>query len=704
MSGSHFLDWIMLAVSLFNAVLLLWLGLTVLLNAEPHTWGIWLAGGGLLSGAAFFFIHSVILGLGFAYVNWTANFWWYSGWIPVILAPFAWYVLMLWYAGFWEGRRSPVYQRHRPWLWLLAALIALMIGAFLFANPLPSFGQMAHLNLGSGLALFGVPILILVYPPFILACIGLSLDTLLRPGPTMRVMGQLARRRARPWLAAASGLLLLVSLLVSGFVAWLALSGRTVTPSLGLAFAVGWLDLAISTLIGVSILLTGQAVITYEVFTDKTLPRQGLNRLWRWTVVLGAASSLALSFGVISRLPSIYLVVLCAAMLVGLLAWLGRRSYRERQEFIHALRPFLSSALPDPIQARSEMKAPSPPAQAPFKALCAEVLGARWACLTPARTLAPLFGPALVYPETAPPCSIAPDEWLRETGPDTLYLPLEGDGWGIPLWNARGLCGILLLGEKADGGLYSQEEMETARSAGERLVELQANLEISRRLADLQRRQLAESRVLDRQARRALHDDVLPRLHAVLLELSASAVAQESPQALETLAQVHHQVSDLLHDLPAPGAPEVQRLGLVGALRQALSLEFDGVFDRVNWEIAPEARARLPGLPPVQGEVLYFACREAIRNAALHARHANPDLPLELLIGVQWRDGLELTIQDNGSGVAQDDRSQAGGHGLALHSTLLAVIGGSLALSSEAGRCTRVRLWLPDWESGSPAW
>lgn len=53
MTGIFFLDWAVLAVSLFNTILLLWLGLTVLLNAEGRVWGICLAAGGLLLGAIF---------------------------------------------------------------------------------------------------------------------------------------------------------------------------------------------------------------------------------------------------------------------------------------------------------------------------------------------------------------------------------------------------------------------------------------------------------------------------------------------------------------------------------------------------------------------------------------------------------------------------------------------------------------------------
>ena len=85
--------------------------------------------------------------------------------------------------------------------------------------------------------------------------------------------------------------------------------------------------------------------------------------------------------------------------------------------------------------------------------------------------------------------------------------------WAVPLWSERGLIGVLLLGDKRDGGLYTQEEIEIARASGERLIDTQASAEMARRLMALQRQRLADSQVLDRRARRVLHDDVLPRLH-----------------------------------------------------------------------------------------------------------------------------------------------------------------------------------------------
>ena len=141
--------------------------------------------------------------------------------------------------------------------------------------------------------------------------------------------------------------------------------------------------------------------------------------------------------------------------------------------------------------------------------------------------------------------------------------------WAVPLWSERGLIGVLLLGEKRDGGLYTQEEIEIARASGERLIDTQASAEMARRLMALQRERLAHSQVLDRRARRVLHDDVLPRLHAALLTLNSGQTGEVSV----LLTEAHRQIADLLHDMPTVTAPEVARWGLVGALRQVVEQE-----------------------------------------------------------------------------------------------------------------------------------
>src|SRR5688500_14396405 len=119
MSGLFTLDFPALALSLFNAALMLWLGLTVALNAERRdqpAWGTWLITLSLLLGALFFISHSALLSLDLNIVSRGLNFWWQVGWWPVLALPLAWYVVVLWYSGFWDDARTPLRRRQQPWL------------------------------------------------------------------------------------------------------------------------------------------------------------------------------------------------------------------------------------------------------------------------------------------------------------------------------------------------------------------------------------------------------------------------------------------------------------------------------------------------------------------------------------------------------------------------------------------------------------
>jgi len=714
LTGRFLLDWAIMALSLFNAILLIWLGLTVLLNAErrgrpraagaPRSprWGIWVAGGGLLLGGAFFVSHSALLGHGPSYVSRGMDFWWHVGWIPVVALPFVWYVMMLWYAGFWEQQDTPLRRRHRLWFVLSVVLAAGLMGLLLFAAALPPFWQMANLKLAAPPSLGGVSLLIWIYPLYVLLCIALSVDALRRPGPSARAMGDLARRRARPWLMATSVTLLLVGLLVTWVVVWIAVGARQGgrgSDYAGLALTVGQFDLIISALISGAIILLGQAVVSYEVFTGKTLPRRGLVRHWRRALILAAGYSGVVGWASTVQLRPIYSLLLTALLMVafyGLLVW---RSYAERERYIEHLRPFVASQqLYERLLARSTgSDVGKVDVGIPFAALCQDVLGTRLAYLAAVGPLAPLAGPPLAYPQGFDPPALSLAELAaRFDAPQTMCVPLDplqhgGARWGVPLWSERGLIGLLLLGEKRDGGLYTQEEIEIARATGERLIDTQASGEMARRLMALERERLAQSQVLDRQARRALHDEVLPNLHAAMLTLRGEG---GSPETIALLGEVHAQISELLREMPAMTAPQVKRWGLIGALRRLVAEEFGAAFDRVTWEVEPAAERQAEGLSPLAAEVLFYAARETIRNAALHGRGGEAARPLHLRICAVWAGGLKLVVEDDGVGLG-DGAGARSGQGLALHSTMLAVVGGALTVESEPGAWTRVLLRLP---------
>jgi signal transduction histidine kinase len=59
-------------------------------------------------------------------------------------------------------------------------------------------------------------------------------------------------------------------------------------------------------------------------------------------------------------------------------------------------------------------------------------------------------------------------------------------------------------------------------------------------------------------------------------------------------------------------------------------------------------------------------------------------------------DGLAIVVEDDGAGVEAGAPPAGGsGQGLALHSTLMAVVGGTLAAEPTAGGGMRVTLRLP---------
>ena len=527
MSGNFWLDTAALTVSLFSTILLLWLGIVVLASADRRSPGIWLAGGGLLCGGIFFLIHSAILGRGVIDLSADLDTLWHIGWLPIIASPLAWYIVILWYAGFGLRAKDAALDVRLQQFGLIIAIASalLLVGLVLFANPLPVFAQIVE-NSGALNSSDATPLFIAIYSVYNVLCIALALRALQTPEPSPRLMGDLARRRARPWLTAVSLILLLVSLLVAAFVTALYLDLLPFTHPREELLALALFDLLIASLIALAVVLIGKAAVSYEIFTGKVLPRRGFFRQWRSAVILAAGFSVLGAMSLTLHVQPVYVLLLATFLLTTFYALFSARSYADRERYMEQLRPFVSSQ--QLVRAFVVLYLPHGVDFAiPFRALCENVLAARVAYLHALGSLAPLVGPAVIHP----PNATAPDNIgalaAQFISPGTLFVevtPQEYNGaqWAIPLWSERGLIGALLLGEKRGGGLYTQEEFEIARASGERLIDTQASAELARRLIALQRQRLAESQLLDRRARRVLHDDILPQLHATILNLSSS--------------------------------------------------------------------------------------------------------------------------------------------------------------------------------------
>ena len=709
MTGNLLLDWLTITVSLFNTIILFWLGLTVLLNADRRTWGIWVAGGGLLLGGIFFVSHSAILGQGLVWLSWRSTvFWWTIGLVPAIILPFGWYLIMLWYAGFWtDDPANPLRKRQRPLLaivtlFLLAGFAALGIGIILLIVPSTLFAQI-RLTFRQSLA--GIPLLAFGYAVYLILCIGFSLDALLRPGPSTRVMGDVARQRARPWLIVASVAQFVVTLLIAGTLAWLIQDAREetfVNIYLATAVPILWLDFVVASLIALAVLSLGQAIVAYEVFTGKSLPRRGLTHHWRRAVMLALGYSIVIGATIAIQLRPIYSLLLTTLLMTIFFALVSWRSYAERERFMDNLRPFLSSQrlyeqlLTSATTTTSSATPSELDVQTPFNALCQDVLGAELAYLTAVGPLAPLVGPPLTYGTAPQSLPFLSQVAARFDTPQPIALPLDPDThagaiWAIPLWSERGLIGLFFLGRKRGDGLYMQEEIEIARSSGERLIDTQASVEMARRLMSTQRERLAQTQIMDQRTRRTLHDDILPTIHTAMIALSAN----QTNEVMTTLTDAHKQISNLLHEMPTTTAPEVARLGLIMALKRTVDEEFASAFDEVVWQVDEAAQEMATAVATLTAEVIYYAAREAVRNAAKYGRGEGIERPFILHITITMQDGLLIIVEDNGVGLgATAVGSNGTGQGLALHSTMMAVIGGQLSTESIPDQFTRVTLTL----------
>ena len=392
-------------------------------------------------------------------------------------------------------------------------------------------------------------------------------------------------------------------------------------------------------------------------------------------------------------LEPVYAILVTAVLMTAFFFLVGWQAYADWEQSMRQLRPFVASQGWYDALVVAPSGGPLPPDQ--FRALCENLLDTTVAYLIPAGPTAAFVLPQ-AYPASAGSASPALGA-LAERPPSgsSLVMPVDpqqyaGATWAVPLWRERGLIGVLLIGPRRDRGLYTQEEIEIARATGERLIDSAASLELSQRLMRLQRERMAATQVLDQRTRRLLHDEVLPQVHTAMLSLAAGEPADAVQQYL---SDAHRQVSLLLQQLPATVAPEIARLGFVGAIRRAVDVEFGAAFAGLTWQVEAGAGERAAALSPLAAETLFHATREVIRNAAKHARPAGGLAGPCLHIALRVVEGqFRVTVEDNGLGLSPEPGS---GQGLALHSTLMAIVGGTLSLQSIPGQMTRATLALP---------
>jgi signal transduction histidine kinase/CheY-like chemotaxis protein len=221
-----------------------------------------------------------------------------------------------------------------------------------------------------------------------------------------------------------------------------------------------------------------------------------------------------------------------------------------------------------------------------------------------------------------------------------------------------------------------------------------------------------KARVLGAMAGGLAHE--LNNIFAIILGKSRLLLARAHDEALRTglelLEEAAWRGADVVHRLTALSAPTPAEV--TDAVDVTALIEGVVAHTRSRWKDAMEARgARIEvstdvsGAPVVRGSEA--ALREALTNLVLNSVDAMPGGG-RLAVRAGPRDGgVEIALEDTGEGIPESARPRVFdpffsthtpermGLGLTVAEGVVTRHGGRLEIWSEAGRGTRVAMWLP---------
>jgi anti-sigma regulatory factor (Ser/Thr protein kinase) len=696
-----------IAVSVFNLMIYLWLGLTVLLNGNRQSRVTWVGGIGLLAAALFFLCHGALVGAGVPAGPSPVDIWWRLAWVPAFIAPYLWAATGLRYAdltGSWRRFRLPALQVVAA-LGVLAALLTIPAWSAIasygdFIRLLDSSLRLRHAAPPPAARTPALLTLALALVVYVAACaslpwISLALVQRRAPAPAQHMTPPAARGggdgallwnaadawvRSRRALLSASFCMLFTGAVVAliGVMTFIAARRASISPipvdfSLLPPTTRGHVPLPLVAtdlltqlaLAGVG-LMVGWAVVRQGILIERRLPQRGF--LSHWRGMTGAAALLSLVVAGMAAiesegLPELLVLVALVTCAYALFTW---QSYIAHDHLLMQLRPFVASLTnshagwlaADPLEVERS-------AEALFTSLCRDVLQASRGRLTIS------IGRQRRVLTYAAPADVTIDlSALSETG-----------DWILPVNDERGVVAQLELGPRLDGAGYTSADLEVARACGQRILDAVGEFAAAQVIASLARQRAVEAELSAALPRRVLHDEVLPRLHLAIMRLeslrtkarllpaavsvgaardgSSHVMAGETPVDLENgleetqreLTQAHRDLAALMRSAPLANLRRIEQ-GFVGALRAALDGEFRGSFDTVRLGLPEEARAAADTLSPIVADLLLGATLEAVRNASKHGRgealHRPLTLEVELRADERW---ITTVVRDDGVGL-----------------------------------------------------
>ncbi|AYV55766.1 ATP-binding protein [Leptospira kmetyi] len=687
------------SVFLFLSSILLWLASTTIVNLERReraaTFTIWI----LISVSALFGFFSWIGESGLIVVSNYSAVYFLPGIFGLILIPFGWFFIVVWFLGFLREKRI-----YRIFFWLLLiAQISAVVFFFIWSRKISLKLSLFHFW---NIVPFSFRLSYLVY---ILFCITIPIVALFSFRVSKNVLPEIARNKAVPFLKTISlllfGVLILVFFLFLGQGTGIiedpvARSDRDPIPFYG--FLIGILFL-----VSVSILVLGQALISYEIFTGRILPKISLREEWRNAnfgfFILALLYFAAATF----NFPKIELFLTGSYVYCAARTFLLKKSKDLRLEKSSVLSSIIKTEeiKGDLLENSKNLRDKF---QKSFDILCSDILETSSALFINESRIPFIEDMILRYPDAS-----TTEEFQKREASDAdvntfnnLNLIFENDNLAylerenhadfalcIKVENDQSGDGLLFLGQKRNGGLYAEEEIETAKAAVSWILSSLFTESNSLILGSLQKKHMEEQRISDYKTRQILHDEILPEIHSSILILSRLKNENEFSEQIRLLTNLHKRVSSFLRELPDTSL-EIARLGLIDALIRRTDSEWEP--SRFDWNFEPELKERFPISKPEALEILFYACRESIRNAVKYSRETDRnDISVSFFAKRNDPSGILIRIKNR----IETDRNspfESAGQGLRIHSALLKIFGGYLTLEFLNTNEALVEIFLPE--------
>ncbi|PJZ78490.1 ATP-binding protein [Leptospira neocaledonica] len=660
------LEILICSVFIFLSTNLFWLGSTTGTNLEKKNAAAYFSIFTLVVSSLLFSFSAILGQNGFLVVSSYPILYFFPGLVLLILIPFGWFVVIVWFFGFLRKKGIFLFL-----FYILSFCQLIAISILLIYNP----GKTWNISLFEywKFVPFSFKSAYLIY---IFSCVSLSLLGLFLFKISDNSLSELGRQKAVPFLKLIGFSLLGVVLIVSvlfvgeefGIIENLILKAEK-EPEYFYGFVI-----CIQGLICISILVLGWALTSYEILTGRILPKISLKQEWKNSVYISFA--LFLSYFVFAKLgyprAEIFVVFSYSFFLSRFFTIRKNKQVSSKQNKV--LKKILSSGS----------------VKLSFGYLCKDVLESTKAALIFQGKIPYISDTNIYYPEDTSQGTFDFSKVdFNSENSNIQYLDKDQfSGFVIRVKIESVLSGnaYLILGQKENGGLFAEEEIEIARITGTWLVHSLFLEETGNILEELQRKKIQEQRLSDQKTRQILHDEILPEIHSLILEISNDKSGSLNLEYANSLTSLHKRISSLLREMSDTGL-EISRIGLIPMLQKLQAVEAKDF--NLIWEIDPITNFQTENYPPEVQEVLYYAFRESLRNAVKYSGEVRS----EILIHIQYENGLSIQIKNE---IGKDHTSiGSSGQGLKIHSALLRIFHGSLTLEFLNSKEAMIRIFLP---------